>query len=131
MEKETKGEEKMQYSGKYRELFYSYDKDGNYSKEVKVHDSSDIEFIDQFWDVSHERIMEAKQKVLAGKASPIFYYMEKKLYDPMSLAMQAGISLWRLKRHLRPGVFKRLSEKTLRKYAEAFDIGIEELKHVQ
>jgi hypothetical protein len=47
------------------------------------------------------------------------------------LSMMAGISLWRVKRHLKPRVFKRLSEKTLQKYAEAFNISIEELKNVK
>ena len=36
--------------GHYRELFYTYDKEGNYSKGVRFHDDSDRIFIEQFWD---------------------------------------------------------------------------------
>ena len=49
----------------------------------------------------------------------------------MNLGMSAGVTLWKVKRHLKPGPFKRLSEKTLQKYADAFNITIDELKHVE
>jgi hypothetical protein len=57
--------------------------------------------------------------------------MEKNLADPLNLSMMAGISLWRVKWHQRPGVFKRLKEKTLRKYADAFNISVDQLKKVE
>ena len=117
--------------GHNKELFYSCDKDGKYDKEVRFHDDSDRIFIEQFWDVQHARIEKARQKVLAGEKSPIFYYMEKNLLDPMNLGMQAKISLWRVKRHLKPRVFKRLSEETLAKYTVAFRITIEQLKNIE
>ncbi|NQV01745.1 MAG: hypothetical protein HQ542_03800 [Bacteroidia bacterium] len=117
--------------GHYKELFYSYNKEGNYDKHVRFHDDSDRIFIEQFWDIQNDRIEEARQNVLSGKKSPVFYFMEKNLLDPMSMGMQAKISLWRVKRHLKPGVFKRLSDKTLAKYAEAFNITVEQLKNVE
>lgn len=129
-------EEKFEYQykdpehGHYRELFYSFDKDGNYDKRVRFHDDADKAFIEQFWDVQNERIEEARQKVLSGEKSPIYYYMEKTLRDPMTLSNQAAISLWRVKRHFKPNVFNRLSEKNLKKYAETFNITIEELKKI-
>lgn len=117
--------------GKYRELLYSYSEDGKFEKNVGYHGEPDREVLQQAWDLFAERIEEARQKVLAGKASPISYYMEKTLLDPMNLGMTAGISLWRVKRHLKPGPFKRLKEKTLQKYAEAFNISMDELKNVK
>ncbi|NQV02563.1 MAG: hypothetical protein HQ542_07960 [Bacteroidia bacterium] len=130
-------EQKFEYKykdpehGHNKELFYSYDKEGNYDKQVRFHDDADRIFIEQFWDIQHDRIEDARQQVLAGKKSPIFYFMEKNLLDPMSLGLQAKISLWRVKRHVKPRVFKRLSEKTLAKYAEAFSITIEQLKNIE
>jgi len=115
--------------GHFREMFYSYDENGNYDKRVRFHDDSDKIFIEQLWDVQNERIATARQKVLSGKASPIVYYMEKNLLDPLNLSMLAGISLWRVKRHFKQNVFKRLKDKTLQKYAEAFRLTIDQLKH--
>ena len=117
--------------GKYRELFYNYDNSGQFEKSVGFHGETDRVTLQQAWDLFHERIEEARLKVLEGKASPVVYYMEKTLVDPLNLSMLAGISLWRVKRHFKPRVFNKLSEKTLKKYAEAFNITIDELKNVK
>ncbi len=117
--------------GQYRELSYSYDERGEFEKTVGFHGEADRVILQQAWDLFNERIEEARQKVLAGKVSPVVYYMEKNLLDPMNLSMMAGISLWRVKWHARPGVFKRLSETTLKKYADAFNISVEQLKKVE
>jgi len=128
-EKQTKPQ--TEYSGHYRELFYSFRSDGTFNKEVRLHDDSDKLFINQAWEVFDERIENALRKVLAGKVSPIVYYMEKDLLDPLSLAMQAGIPLWRVKWHFRPGIFKRLKAETLQKYASVFSITVKPLKQVE
>ena len=39
-----------------------------------------------------------------------------------------GFWKWTIKQHLKPAAFKKLSEKKLNKYAEAFNISVEELK---
>ncbi|TRZ73375.1 MAG: hypothetical protein D4R97_05090 [Bacteroidetes bacterium] len=122
---------KNQNHGQFRELLYSYDKDGNFHKTVGYHGEPDRVVLEQAWDLFLERTEEARQKVLTGKASPIVYYMEKILADPMGLSMMAGVPIWMLKLHCRPAFFKRLSEKTLAKYAEAFNITIDQLQNVE
>ena len=117
--------------GQYRELSYSYGEGGEFEKTVGFHGETDRLVLQQAWDLFHERIEEARMKVLAGKVSPIVYYMEKNLLDPMNLSMMAGIALWRVKWHFKPGVFKRLRENTLKKYAEAFNITVEQLKNIE
>jgi len=117
--------------GQYRELLYSYDKDGQYVKTVGFHGEPDRVILQQAWDMFNERIEEARQKVKSGKASPVVYYMEKNLLDPLNLSMIAGIPVWNVKFHFKPYFFKRLSEKTLKKYAGAFNITVEQLKNVE
>jgi hypothetical protein len=117
--------------GQYRELSYSYQVGGNFEKTVGYHGETDRLILQQAWDLFNERIEEAKQRVLAGKASPVVYYMEKNLLDPLNLSMMAGISLWRVKWHFRPGAFRRLSESTLQKYATAFNITLDQLKNIE
>jgi hypothetical protein len=117
--------------GQYRELSYSYNEGGDFQKTVGFHGEADRQILQQAWDLFKERIEEARQKVLAGKASPVVYYMEKNLLDPMNLSMMAGISLWRVKWHFKPGVFNRLRENTLQKYATAFNVTIDQLKKIE
>jgi len=45
------------------------------------------------------------------------------------LAKYMGKWEWQIKRHFKPKVFKRLSEKTLAQYARIFDISVAALKH--
>jgi hypothetical protein len=114
--------------GQYRELSYSYQEGGKFEKTVGFHGEADRLILQQAWDLFEERIEDARQRVLAGKVSPVVYYMEKNLLDPLNLSMMAGIAVWRVKWHFRPGVFKRLPDKVLKKYAEAFNITVEQLK---
>jgi len=130
MEEESNPVYKNQAYGQYRELLYSEYADGKFEKSVAYHGESDRVTLQQAWDLFNDRIEAARQKVKAGKASPILYYMEKTLVTPMDLSMHAGIMVWRVKRHLKPAVFKRLGEKTLQKYAAAFNITTDQLKNV-
>jgi hypothetical protein len=54
--------------------------------------------------------------------------MEYRLMDIGILSDYTGFWKWQIKRHLKPEVFKRLSEKKLQKYAEAFNVSAEDLK---
>lgn len=117
--------------GQSRELFYYYKEGGVYDKKVGFHPETDRIVLQQAWDLFQERISDARKRVLNGEASPVVYYMEKNLLDPMNLSMMAGIAVWRVKRHLKPSVFNRLNEKTLQKYATAFNVTIDQLKTVE
>ena len=74
-----------------------------------------------------EQMQKAKEQIQAGKQSPIVYYMARARMDWVTLASYMGQWQWIIKRHARPKVFAKLSEKTLKKYAEIFDISVEEL----
>jgi hypothetical protein len=72
-----------------------------------------------------------RQQVLDGQLSPLDFHIYKKLFDIPLLSSYTGISKRHIKKHLKPEVFNQLDEKTLEKYATAFNITIEELKNVQ
>ncbi len=117
--------------GQSKELSYHYHEDGKFEKVVGFHPAQDRIVLQQAWDLFQEKTEEARLKVLKGEVSPVVYYMEKTLLDPLSLSMMSGISLWRVKRHFKPRVFKGLNEKTLKKYAETFNVTIDQLNNVQ
>jgi hypothetical protein len=131
MEKNSNPVYKDDSYGQHRELLYSYGQEGQYEKTVGFHEEPDRVILQQAWDFFNERIEEARQKVITGKVSPVVYYMEKILTDPMNLSMMAGIPIWKVRLHFKPFFFNRMGEKNLRKYAEAFNIAVEELKNVK
>ena len=44
------------------------------------------------------------------------------------LSSYTGFFKWQIKRHLKPAVFNKLSTKKLNKYAEVFNVSVDELK---
>jgi len=66
--------------------------------------------------------------VLDHKASPILYFIEWRLMDVGIVSAYTGFWKWQVKRHMKPAAFKKLSEKKLQRYAEAFNVSVEELK---
>lgn len=74
------------------------------------------------------RIEEAREAVLAGKKSPLYYHMARRQMTPAILARAAGIASFRVKRHLRPEIFSRLKTSVLDRYANALAVTREELK---
>jgi hypothetical protein len=108
-------------------LFYSFDKEKGYAKSIEFQNNANQTIIKQSWDAAAERLEAVRQQVLAGKASPIAYYMEKQLMEVPMLAAYMEIAKWRVKRHMKPGVFKKLSRNLLEKYASVLEITADQL----
>lgn len=73
---------------------------------------------------------ETRKAVIAGMKSPLCYHMERRQMIPEILAKTAGIAGFRVKRHLRPEIFRQLKESVLDRYAKALAVTLEELKTV-
>jgi hypothetical protein len=117
-------------SANIREMVYAVDKDGNYTTSLSSGWDPKTIALDNAIKVIEERIAIAKEKVLKGETSPIEYYMELHKMDIPVLASYVGLWQWRVKRHFKPAVFKKLKEKTLQKYADVFEISLSELKQI-
>jgi hypothetical protein len=70
------------------------------------------------------QIEQALAEVRAGRASALAYHMARAHMDARLLAAYSGFWVWQVKRHLQPGPFQRLTNKDLRRYAEALGIGV-------
>jgi len=117
-------------SANIREMVYAVDENGHYTTTLSSGWDPKTIALDNAIKVIEERIAIAKEKVLKNETSPIEYYMELHKMDIPVLASYVGLWQWRVKRHFKPSVFKKLNEKTLQKYADVFEISIPELKHI-
>ena len=115
-------------SANFKELCYAVDENGDYTTALSTGWSPKTIALNNAIEALNERIAASKQRVRDLKASPLEYYMELHKMDLPILASYVGIWKWRVKRHFRPAVFSTLNNKTLQKYADVFDITIEELK---
>lgn len=112
-----------------KELCYAVDENGNYTTALSAGWEPKTIALDNALEEIKERTEAARQEVINGTASPVLYFMELNKMDVGILAGYVGMWQWRVKRHFKPGVFKKLQTKVLAKYAEAFDITVDELKN--
>lgn len=117
-------------SANFRELCYAVDENGEYTTENSSGWEPKTVALNNAIEEINQRIADAKTLVIAGKTSPIEYYMELHKMDVGILASYVNFWQWKVKRHFKPSVFKKLNSKTLQKYADVFEISVEELKSI-
>ncbi|MBA5628771.1 helix-turn-helix domain-containing protein [Moheibacter lacus] len=111
------------------ELCYAVDENGNYTTVQSSGWNVKSAALDESMELIQERIDQTKKEIAEGKISSLAYFMEVHRMDISVLASYAGIHRWFVKRHFNPKRFKKLSNKTLKKYADVFEISLEELKN--
>ena len=109
-----------------KEVCYATDKDGKYTQALSSGWEVKINALDLAWEDIEERVKAAKQKVLNNEASPVLFFMERRLMDMTTIAAYTGFWRWQIKRHMKPGVFKKLSAKKIKHYAGAFNVSVED-----
>ncbi len=112
-----------------REVCYVKNEDGHYDTELSTGWETKKVALDEAWKEIERRTQDARQQIKDGKASPVLYFMEEKLMDFTVLSGYTGFWKFRIKRHLKPNVFKNLSDNVLKRYADAFEISVDELKN--
>ena len=117
-------------SANIKDMVYAVDENGEYVTELSTGWAPKTIALDNAIHVIEERIEDAKKRVLENQTSPIEYYMEVHKMDLQILASYVGLWKWRVKRHFKPSVFKKLNNKILQKYADVFEISIEQLKNM-
>ena len=111
-----------------KEVCYAVDDKGNYTTNLSTGWEIKTSALSATWDDINHRAEVAKQEALQGKVSPLKYFIELKVMDLPTLAAYTGFWQWQIKRHFKPSVFNGLSQKKLQKYADVFDVSIDNLK---
>ena len=70
---------------------------------------------------------EAEAAWQRGELSPLKCLMYRYRLDEPALAQITGLFQWRIRRHFRPAVYRRLSASILARYADAFGLPVEQL----
>ena len=112
-----------------KELVYATDEKGNYTTALSTGWEPKTIALSNSIDEINERIATAKEQVKNGEVSPIVYFMEFSKMDIGVLSSYLGMWQWRVKRHFKPTIFAKLSDTTLQKYAETFNISVAELRN--
>ena len=114
-----------------KEVCYAVDESGKYTTELSEGWEVKATALDVAWNDVEDRIAIAKQKVLNHEASPLLFFMEMKLMDIPIVAAYTGFWKWQVKRHMKPSVFEKMSDKKLQKYAEIFETSVDNIKNMK
>lgn len=116
-------------SANMTEVLYVTDENNNYSTANSIGWEAKKAALDESMALINERIQQAKEDVANNLVSPIIYFMEFNKMDLSVLASYMGMWQWTVKRHAKPKNFNKLSDSTLKKYADTFGISVNELKN--
>jgi len=114
--------------GGHRKLLYATDAKGEY---VGVQSSGwDVETTatDSALDLLAQQQRDAWQQASSGIVSPLAYYMVYRRMDVALLAQTTGLFQWRIRRHFRPDVYRKLPQRILARYSDALGLDITTLK---
>ncbi|MGB0886642.1 MAG: hypothetical protein ACPGSL_00855 [Vicingaceae bacterium] len=112
-----------------REVCYVKNSEGKYESDLSSGWSVKNEALDNAWEDINEQIIAAKKAVTAGEKSPIYFFYIKNLMDFQVLSGYTGFWKFSIKKHMTPKGFNKLNDNKLAKYANAFNITIDELKN--
>ncbi|MBL7764662.1 MAG: hypothetical protein JNJ58_01090 [Chitinophagaceae bacterium] len=112
-----------------KKVMYVTTDEGQYTQTNSVGWEPENIVLEQAWEDIELQLKEEREKVKSGIVSPISYYMIKNRMDLPILASYAGKWQWQVKRHMKPAVFNKLPQKMLEKYADIFNIPVEQLKN--
>lgn len=116
--------------GRWHEICYALDDDGRYVLAPSAGwDPANVANL-QAWEAVAEEVAQAIEAVRGGAASPLAFHMARCQMDLGLLASYVHLARWRVKRHLRPGVYARLRPELRERYAQVFGVGAEDLDFI-
>ena len=110
-----------------RKALYATDERGNYGIVPSSGWEAEEIALDQAIAECDREAAEAHARVRAGVSSPLAYHMWHCRMDVLVLAQSTGFFQWRVRRHLKPGPWARLSPRVKQRYADALGCSVEQL----
>jgi hypothetical protein len=113
--------------GGQRKAMYAVDERGNYGIVRSAGWEVEEIVLEQALAECDEQAADAHARALRGATSPLEYHMRRRRMDVLVLAQSTGFFQWQVRRHLRPGTFRRLSAARRARYAGALGLSVQEL----
>lgn len=124
---EVPQDESRSFEGQKKRL-YARNADGEYITALSSGWEAEDVVLDQAVEEYNRFTREARQRVEEGVSSPLEYHMYGHRMDVVVLAQATGFFRWQVRRHLKPGVFNRLTARKMRRYEEALQMTAEQLR---
>lgn len=130
MEKNSVPQDTSPTYGGLRKLLYAVDEQGKYTGvQSSGWEAESFSTELAVSEINRQRD-DAWQRARDGRTSALEYHMYRNRMDFDTLVMVSGMWRWRVRRHFKPSVYARLSDKVLVRYAEAMGVNVAELKRL-
>lgn len=128
MKKDEVPQDKATALGGQRKLMYAVDDTGDYTSVVsagwEAEDGATMAAVHEIDRLGQDALRRAR----SGETSPLEYHMYARRMEPATLSQTTGFPEWRIKRHFRPDVFRRLPASLMARYAEALNLTPEQIR---
>lgn len=114
----------------HSKALYALDENGEYKIVPSAGWEAEEIVLDQAIAEYEQQAAAVLPKVKSGEASTLEYHMYQCRMDVLLLAQSTGYFQWRVRRHLRPEIFKKLSESKKQRYADALGLTVDQLMAV-
>ncbi len=112
------------YSGN-KKAMYATQENGEYTTVASTGWSVEEEVTKQALQELERLADNAWQAVCSGTFSPLYFHMYNRRMDLPTLAQSTGFFQWRVKRHFKPAIFRKLPVKTMTRYSDALGLSCE------
>lgn len=123
-------QDKGMIDGNRHEICYAVDDEGRYVLSASRGWEPKNVANQQAWMLIREEVNAVIAKIRAGRLSPLAYHMVRNQMNVALLAKYVPYSRLRVRWHMRPKVFDRLTPEQLKPYADLFEVAPEALKTV-
>lgn len=106
----------------HSKVLYALDEQGHYAPTPCSGWEAEEIVLDQAIAEFERSAADAWQRARQGDGSALAYHMYRQRMDLVLLAQSTGFFKWRVRRHLRPGAFQKLSGRCRQRYAEALGL---------
>ena len=111
----------------HSKLLYALDEKGRYVPAPSNGWEAEEIVLDQAIAEYQRQAADAWARAKAGTTGTLEYHMFRQRMDVVLLAQSTGYFKWQVRRHLKPGVFQKLSASMRARYAEALGMTPESL----
>lgn len=124
---EVPQDDNQTFKGYGTKAVYAVDEQGRYTKTATSGWAVEEVVLRDVLEDFDELAADAKRRALRGEVAPIEFFLYRRLMDLPSLARAMGLAKWRVRRHLKPKVFRKLNTARLQQYADLFRIDLSAL----
>ena len=118
------------YAGQLRRVTWAVGEDGEYTPVASAGWEAEIDATAASVEDTNRRIQAAWDAVQAGEKSPLAYHLAVNLLDAATAALELGTFAFRVRRHLKPHVFAKLSASWRESYAALLGLSVDVLATV-